>query len=180
MIERWKPIRGYIGYYEISNKGTVKSLSRKIRSGFKYALVRVTKEILLKPYIGRDGYYYFLISKNGSKKHFAMHRLIATHFIPNPRKNREVDHIDRNRLNNEIKNLRWVTPKENINHARNSEGVRMMCSFGEKNPGSKLKEHEVLSIRSDSRKNKDIADQYNVSRRLISFIKNKQRWTHLN
>ena len=49
-------------------------------------------------------------------KSFCIHRLEAIAFLPNPENKREIDHIDGDRLNNSLENLRWVTPKENMNN----------------------------------------------------------------
>jgi hypothetical protein len=46
-------------------------------------------------------------------KQFLLARLLALHFIPNPLNKKEVDHIDRNPLNNSLSNLRWATRTEN-------------------------------------------------------------------
>ena len=54
-----------------------------------------------------------LVNDDNEKKLVSLHRLIALTFIPNPDKKPFIDHIDRNRLNNRIDNLRWVTPFEN-------------------------------------------------------------------
>jgi hypothetical protein len=52
------------------------------------------------------------------KKYFLVHRLIAESFIPNPENKPVVDHIDFDKSNNHIKNLRWFTHKENSNHRK--------------------------------------------------------------
>ena len=61
----------------------------------------------LTPYLGKSKYYKITVSKNNKRKQFYLHRLIAIHFIPNPNNYKEVDHIDKNPLNNNIENLRW-------------------------------------------------------------------------
>lgn len=57
--------------------------------------------------------------KNGERKYFAVHRLVAQAFISNPNNYEQVDHLDGNKLNNNVDNLEWVTPKENTNRAWN-------------------------------------------------------------
>ena len=68
-----------------------------------------TSNRFLKPYLGNNGYYQLGLFKNNKQKSYKIHRLIALHYIPNPNKYLEVDHIDRNPLNNNISNLRWAT-----------------------------------------------------------------------
>ena len=58
-------------------------------------------------------YLYVALCENNKIKKFKIHRLLALHYIPNPENKPCVDHIDRNRQNNEISNLRWVTISEN-------------------------------------------------------------------
>ena len=59
------------------------------------------------------GYYKIGLRKVGERKFFRLHRLIALAFIPNPDNKPQVDHINRNRSDNRIENLRWVTSREN-------------------------------------------------------------------
>ena len=63
--------------------------------------------------VGSNGYYKYCISKKGEKKYMPVHQLIAEYFIPNPLNLRCVDHIDNDKANNNINNLRWVNHKEN-------------------------------------------------------------------
>ena len=66
-----------------------------------------------KPATNRNGYKYVNLCKNGKYKNFIIHRLIAEHYIPNPENKPCVDHINRDRLDNRVENLRWVTHSEN-------------------------------------------------------------------
>ena len=73
-----------------------------------------SKGRFLKPSkIGK--YLGYSLCINGEKKIFKLHRLIAIHYIPNPLNKENVDHIDGNKNNNNINNLRWVTISENNN-----------------------------------------------------------------
>lgn len=105
--EVWKDIPNYEGLYQVSNLGRVKSLSKNIKG-------RNYKEIIKVPSLGGKGYYRLPLCKNGKNKYFYIHRLVAKAFIPNFNNKPTVDHIDRNKLNNEVSNLRWATYKEQI------------------------------------------------------------------
>ena len=98
MIELWKDIKDYEGLYQVSNFGRILSLNYR----------RTGKSELLKP--GKDtyGYYQVVLRKNGEPKTIKVHRLVAEAFIPNPENKPTVDHIDRNKLNNFVGNLRWA------------------------------------------------------------------------
>ncbi len=107
--EIFKPIKGYEGLYEISNLGRVKSLSKPIGK-------RMKPENFLKISIV-NGYAMVCLCKNSKIFNASVHRLIAEAFIPNPSQKKTVNHIDGNRLNNDISNLEWLTQSENNRHA---------------------------------------------------------------
>jgi hypothetical protein len=106
----------------VSNTGLIKSL-------------HWGKEKLLKQVIRSNNYPYYFVGllKDGKRKYFAIHRLVAMMFIPNPNNYEQIDHLDGNKLNNNVENLEWVTAKENQNHATRI-GLRNNIPKGEKHP----------------------------------------------
>lgn len=109
-VEVWKDIPNFEGLYQVSNLGNVKSLNRIINDRHKNI-----KGKLLKPNIA-NGYYKVVLSKNGKLKTIPIHKLVAQTFILNADNKPQINHIDGNKLNNNINNLEFVTAKENIRH----------------------------------------------------------------
>lgn len=110
-MEKWKDIIGYESKYQISNLGRVKSLERKINcnNGF-----RIVKEKILKQNIV-NGYFRIQLGLNG--KSFLVHRLVAINFIGLDSNKEFVNHINGNKLDNNVDNLEWCTQSENQIHA---------------------------------------------------------------
>lgn len=107
MEEIWKDINGFEGLYQISNLGRVKSLER-------YSIQKhLIEEKILNISHSQAGYVDVSLYKDGKRIHKKPHRLVAEAFIPNPNNLPEVDHIDTNKDNNRIDNLRWCTHSEN-------------------------------------------------------------------
>lgn len=101
-IEIWRPIKGFEGFYEVSDYGRVRSLNYN----------RTGEERILKPGNVR-GYLCVTLCKNGKPKHFKIHRLVLQTF--NPVSNMDeltVDHINLDKTDNRLTNLRYATIKE--------------------------------------------------------------------
>ena len=115
MDEIWKPIEGYEDLYQVSSYGRVKSNDRT--EICKNGLVRFREGKILKPHQNYNGYLWVSLCKNDKRKKNKIHRLVAQAFIPNINNKPQVNHIDGNKHNNNLKNLEWVTSKENMEHA---------------------------------------------------------------
>jgi hypothetical protein len=112
-VEQWKDITDYEGYYKISNLGRVKSLEKTL---IIREIKRVYKPLIKKSHISKRGYWEIGLYKNSLQVKKKIHRLIALCFIDNPKNNPQINHIDGNKLNNEISNLEWVNNRENTCH----------------------------------------------------------------
>lgn len=106
MEEIWKDIKGYEGYYQVSNLGRVKSVARVIQRKSKPYTV---KEKILKARPDKDGYRYLVLCVNCKTKTTSIHRLVAQTFIPNPDNLPCINHKDENPANNNVENLEWCT-----------------------------------------------------------------------
>lgn len=110
--EIWKPIGGYEGLYEVSNKGRVRS--------FHNATCKTKdKDGILRQFKGT--YYSVSLHKDKKQKTHDVHRLVADAFLPNPNNLPEVNHKNEDKLDNRVENLEWVTHKYNIAYSHNIE-----------------------------------------------------------
>ena len=116
--EEWLAVPGFEGLYEVSNTGKLKSLEREdvVVTNNKQPFKRKRSERLLTQYIDRYGYMKVYLYKCGKPHYLTVHRLVASAFLANPENKTSVDHIDCNKTNNRVENLRWVTNKENLYH----------------------------------------------------------------
>ena len=114
--EIWKDVEGYEGFYQVSNKGRVKSLDRI--SINKNGLKCHFKERILNPRLNSGGYREVPLCKNGTQHSARVHRLVAKAFIPNPDNLPFINHKDENKENNCVENLEWCTPEYNVNYSQ--------------------------------------------------------------
>lgn len=158
-----RDIVGYEGIYSIDDTGKVYSYRR---------------EIYIRPH-QKNGYLAVHLNLNYKTKNCYVHRLVAEAFISNPENKKDINHKDGNRFNNNLSNLEWATRSENMVHARD---VLHTLLLGEDNHANKLTLSQVLEIRSLGTQpipHQQIANKYNVSRRLIGQIIKKQRWKYV-
>lgn len=104
--EEWRDAVGYNGLYQVSNMGRVKSLNYN----------HTKQEKILKQGKDKDGYLKVCLFKEGKRKYFTVHRLVANAFLENPNNFRCVNHKDENPSNNYVDNLEWCDVKYNTNY----------------------------------------------------------------
>ena len=138
--EIWKDVVGYEGFYQVSNKGNVYSITRKDSIGRKLG------GRMLKPCYDRDGYLRVYLCKNGKRKTRFIHRLVAGAFLPNPNGYSEINHRDENKVNNYANNLEWCTREHNVNHGTMIE--RAAQARSKKVRAVNIKTGEVLTFNS--------------------------------
>lgn len=95
--EAWKPIKGYEGFYEVSNKGRVRSVERLNARGQH----RKGKAI------SANSIQQVSLYKDGKRKNFLVHKLVADAFLEKPQANEKLIHVDGNPENNCVENLKW-------------------------------------------------------------------------
>lgn len=167
MEEIWKDIVNFEGYYQVSNHGNVKSLSRTVlyKDGRKWHID--TK--ILRPCFTTKGYLYVNLSKNGHPYPYVIHRLVANAFIAKIDNKPQVNHKDTVKTNNKASNLEWVNNSENqIHSVRNGTG------------GAKLTVKNVLFIKTHPNFPTHIlATMFDVCDSNIVSIRAGKTWKHV-
>lgn len=121
-MELWKAIKGYEGLYEVSNLGNVKSLGREIKLKNGGAYRKPIK--ILKQNTDKYGYKYVILrSLDGKAKTLKVHRLVAFAFIENENNYQQVNHMDENKANNNMKNLEWCTAEYNSGYGTRNQRI---------------------------------------------------------
>ena len=111
VMEDWK---NCIENYEVSNFGNIR---RKMNNG-EYKIIGGS--------IQNRGYKYFQLIRDGKRINYLIHQLVAKFFIGDRPNGLVIDHIDRNKLNNNVNNLRYITQQDN---SRNHERVNAEIPF---------------------------------------------------
>lgn len=167
IIEEWREVLG--GRYKVSNFG-------RVQGNIKRKGTQVGRVL----YGSKQSRGYLRITCNELRKCFYIHRLVAEAFLGLCPNGYEVNHKDGNKLNNNIKNLEYVTHKDNNKHA-----ARLgLFPKGQEHHAAKLTENDVRMIRELVKKGKvsqaAMARRYNVQPIQVSRIVNYKRWKHVN
>ena len=102
-MENWRFI-GANSDYMVSDHGRILSFKGK-------------SKLIISSSITAEGYEYVAIRQKGIYVGYSVHRLVATAFIPNPKRLPQVNHLDGNKLNNHVANLEWCDAYDNVMHA---------------------------------------------------------------
>lgn len=129
--EMWKNIEGYEGLYEVSTNGEV----RRMRYIGKNRDSKYKKPKILKQKTTKKGYKQLTLCKDGEKKSFQVHRLVAETFLKKDECRDQVNHMDGCKANNNLSNLEWMTQGENIKHSYD-KGFRQPTKHWEGKRGS--------------------------------------------
>jgi hypothetical protein len=158
----WYPLPNFEGHYEINKNGDVRNKKNKK---------------ILKPVLANNGYYMVAICINYKVTNLTVHRLKALAFIPNPNNYPVVNHIDEDRLNNDLPNLEWCTYSHN-----NRESFINKAKLGKKRlHGQKFTVEEVLNIRQLQKSGVtmvQIAKDYKTKPDTIGNIVHRRTWNY--
>lgn len=171
--EIWKDIPGYEGLYQVSNKGNAKSLSREIWNGKGYYL---REEKMLSNSPNPMGYNRVVLRDEDGKSYYVgVHYLVLMSFVGPKPEGYTVCHIDNDKMNNKLENLRYDSLRENSID---------MYRHGYKITVGKLTVEDVVEIRrlyaTGKYLQKDLANIYNVSQSNISRAIKSERFSWLN
>lgn len=170
--ELWLPVIGYEGYYEVSNLGSVRSLSKVVNCNNNGGVRRVFGKLLRSSIKGN--YKSVVICKGSSERTVNIHRLVAESFIPGS--GAVVRHLDGNPLNNAAENLAWGSHKDNeADKARHGRVPK-----GESHHNSILNEKIVLEIRrlhSIGHTQMNISRYLGINRGTIGNVIRGKTWT---
>lgn len=139
--EVWKSVNGYEGHYEVSNQGNVRSLDWFVDNGNGG---HIRKGQSIKPSVNGVGYRTVTLRKNGGSIKKQVSRLVAATFIENPENKKQVNHISGIKTQDNVENLEWSTPCENLEHAKK---IGLNHNYGETHYRSKVSEEQVKEIR---------------------------------
>ena len=129
--EIWRKIEGWDDAYEISNYGRVKSCYRLVKQ--KNGRIRPYKEKIMKCFLTPLNYVRLNLEKDGFKKKFFVHQLVAKAFIDNPLNYTQINHKDENPQNNIVDNLEWCDAKYNLNYGTRIERLIKTSTNNPKN-----------------------------------------------
>jgi hypothetical protein len=178
-VEEWREVPGYEGFYEASNFGRIRSVSRNVRQwrgGVKPVQGRILKQVP-----GAFGYLAVSLSRQGKVRRFSVHRIIAMTFHgTSPSQKHYALHRNDKRTDNRAENLYWGTQKENRRDARKN-GLDLF--FGSKNNKAKFTEEQVAEIRRQHATGEyffyQLAAEYGVATATIHAIVLRRTWKHV-
>lgn len=172
--ERWRPVSGWEGLYEVSSLGSVRSVARWVvcRKGR-----RLVEGRILDQRISLGLYWRVFLSDGKRQKGIHVHRLVAMAFVPG--RGDVVRHLDGDGFNNHVENLAFGTHVDN-ERDKLIHGRRPM---GEAHPNSKMTDAHVRAIREMHGRGLTqlrIAAALGLNRGVVGVVVRGQGWTHVS
>lgn len=115
--ETWAPVSGFVGRYEVSDHGRVRSVSRLVYSPRHNGYRRISSRVLATHTWGAKYPGIVLHDEDGNATRKMLHVLVAETFVPNSLGLSVVNHIDADTFNCRAENLEWCSYSENLAHA---------------------------------------------------------------
>ena len=115
-MEEWRDIKGYEGFYQVSDRGNVRGLDRRVVN-HRGGTTRSCEGKMISAFDNGHGYLVVSLSMGTTRKNHYVHRLVAETFLCNQEGKPVVNHKDYNTHNNYVSNLEWCTQGENIKHS---------------------------------------------------------------
>lgn len=175
-MESWKSIAGFVGLYEVSNLGRVRSIERIVYRKGKGGTDswKTIRERILKA--SPDSHGYPLVQLQGTmlSRRAKVHHLVAEAFIGPRPSGYDVRHLDGNRANNCVSNLAYGTRRENMDDARQHGTLA-----GENNGYSVLtREHveEIRALVASGEKQRVVAERFSINQSNVSQIVSRKTW----
>ena len=126
-LTEWRAVPGYEGFYEVSDGGSVRGLTRQVAN-------RTVRGRNLKPIINRGGYARVALQGIGKPVYRSIHALVLEAFVGPRPEGAVTRHLDGDRLNNCVENLAWGTATENqydtVSHGNNRNAAMERCKRG--------------------------------------------------
>lgn len=178
MEEIWKNVVGFEDFYMVSSNGRMISKERIVKR--KKMGDFLQKESFINGSV-YHGYIKVTLRKNGIKKNKFMHCLIAESFLGIKQDGMEVCHNDGNRKNNRLDNLRYGTRSDNTKDAiKHGTHFTPFSKKGSERSYAKINEQIAKYIKESKDSSGVLAKKFNVSRALISNVRNKKSWVHVD
>lgn len=173
-MEIWKTIEGYEDY-KVSSFGKVKSLERFIdRSDNTKQHI---KERILKYGISNSGYFHVVITKDKKRKTIYVHKLVAMAFLNHMPIGKEIviDHVDNNKLNNNLYNLQIITARENLSKDKKECSSKYTGVYLHKTTNKWVSNIRINGIKKHIGYFENELDASNAYKKVLSeIIKNKE------
>ena len=166
-MERWKPVLGFEGKYEVSDQGRL----RNVQKGAGHVTGRI-----LRVGLNLKGYAQYTLGKYGGR-HTA-HLLVMQAFVGPKPEGLEINHKNGIRDDNRLENLEYCTKSENCLHLVRVLGKRR----GESHGNAKITEDDVREIRrlaSEGVTQREIAKRFGITHPNVGYIVRKTAWPHV-